>query len=107
MIDDLFSIQSHSIKPVKGKVISLQLIKINEKKNKEKKKKTCKLLLLQAVNDARIHGLWRRGIQSRTRDKARLLRAFCVTEFYSSIKEIEKVFDIDIRRGQKVSHCYF
>ena len=69
--------------------------------------KTWERLLLQAVNDARIRGLWRRGIQSRARDKVQLLRAFCVTKFYQSIKEIEKAFDIDIRRGQSVPLLLF
>ena len=41
--------------------------------------KTWERLLLQAT---RICGLWRRGIQSRARDKVQLLRAFCVTKFY-------------------------
>ena len=30
-----------------------------------------------------------------------IAQSFCVVKFYYSIKEIEKVSDIDIRRGQK------
>ena len=31
-------------------------------------------------------------------------QSFCVIKFYSSIKEIEKASDIDIRKGQKEYH---
>ena len=46
-------------------------------------------------------GLRRRGVWSRASDEAWSLRAFCVEKFFSSIKEIVKTSDIDIRRRLK------
>ena len=54
-----------------------------------------------AIKDSGILGLWRRGIQSRVRDKACPLRTFVVIKFYLGVEEIEKASDIDIQRGQK------
>ena len=36
-----------------------------------------------------------------------IAQGFCVIKFHQSIKEIEKAFDIEIRRGQKGCPCYF
>ena len=47
-----------------------------------------------------ILGFWKRGVQSRTRDKAGSLRAL-YNKLLLKYKEIEKTSDIGIRRGQK------
>ena len=56
-------------------------------------------LLPQTVNDARIHGLWRRGFQSEARDEAWSLGALCRKVLLKYKRD--RASDIDIRRWQK------